>query len=56
MQWCELQSLTGLRRSFTTRGNSNALDGSEEDAIYDYEMCEVADDLFETDSEEDNDD
>ena len=58
--WCGLQSFTGLRRSFKTCGISNTLDGSEEDAIYDNEMPEVADndkeDEFETDSEEDDDD
>ena len=41
-------------------GSQNALDGSEDDAIYDNEMPEVADDEkedeFETDSEEHNDD
>ena len=41
-------------------GISNALDGTEDDAIYDDEMPEVADDdmedEFETDSEEDDDD
>ena len=44
MQRCGLQSLTGLRRSFKTCGNSNALDGSQDDTIYDNEMPEVADD------------
>ena len=44
MQWCGLQSLTGLRRSFKTCGNSNTLDGSQDDAIYDNKMPEVADD------------
>ena len=44
MQRCGLQSLTGLRRSFKTCGNSNALDRSQDDAIYDNEMPEVADD------------
>ena len=55
MQWSRLQSLTGLRRSFETCGISNALDGSEDDAIYDNEMPKVADndmeDEFETDFE-----
>ena len=41
-------------------GISNALDGPEDDAIYNNEMPEVADDdmedEFKTDSEEDNDD
>ena len=59
MQSCGLQSLTGLRRSFRTCGISNALNGSEDDAIFDSKMPEVADnnkeDEFETDSEEDND-
>ena len=49
-----------MRRSFKTCGISNALDGTEDDAIYDDEMPEVADDdmedEFETDSEEDDDD
>ena len=49
-----------VRRSFKTCGISNALDGTEDDAIYDDEMPEVADDdmedEFETDSEEDDDD
>ena len=60
MQWCRLQSLTLLRRSFKTCGISNALDGSEDDAIYDNKMPRVADndkeDKFETDSKEDDDD
>ena len=49
-----------VRKSFKTCGISNALDGTEDDAIYDDEMPEVADDdmedEFETDSEEDDDD
>ena len=49
-----------VRRSFKTCGISNALNGTEDDAIYDDKMPEVADDdmedEFETDSEEDNDD
>ena len=49
-----------VRRSFKTCGISNALDGTEDDAICDDEMPEVADDdmedEFETDSEEDDDD
>ena len=49
-----------VRRSSKTCGISNALDGTEDDAIYDDEMPEVADDdmedEFETDSEEDDDD
>ena len=49
-----------VRRSFKTCGISNALDGTEDNAIYDDEMPEVADDdmedEFETDSEEDDDD
>ena len=49
-----------VRRSFKTCGISNALDGTEDDAIYDDEIPEVADDdmedEFETDSEEDDDD
>ena len=60
MQWCGLQSLTGLRRSFNTCGKSNALNGSEDDVIYDNKMPEVAEndkeDEFETDSEEHEDD
>ena len=60
MQWCGLQSLTGLRRSFKTFGISNALNWSEDNAIYHNEMPEVAhddkEDEFETDSKEDNDD
>ena len=48
------------RRSFKTCGISNALDGSEEDVIYDNEMPEVAEndkeDEFETDSKADEDD
>ena len=49
-----------VRRSFKMCGISNALNGTEDDAIYDDKMPEVADDdmedEFETDSEEDNDD
>ena len=49
-----------VRRSFKTCGISNALNGTEDDAIYDDKMPEVPDDdmedEFETDSEEDNDD
>ena len=49
-----------VRRSFKTCGISNALDGTEDDAIYDDEMPEVADDdmedEFETDSKEDDND
>ena len=49
-----------VRRSFKTCGISNTLDGTEDNAIYDDEMPEVADDdmedEFETDSEEDDDD
>ena len=49
-----------VRRSFKTCRISNALNGTEDDAIYDDEMPEVADDdmedKFETDSEEDDDD
>ena len=49
-----------VRRSFKTCGISNALDGTEYDAIYDDKIPEVADDdmedEFETDSEEDDDD
>ena len=49
-----------VKRSFKTCGISNALDGTEDDAIYNDEMPEVADDdmedEFETDSEEDDDD
>lgn len=48
-----------VRRSFKMCGISNALDGTEDDAIYDDEMPEVADDdtedEFETDSEDDDD-
>ena len=33
-----------MRRSFKTCGNSNALDGSQDDTIYDNETPEVADD------------
>ena len=51
MQWSRLQSLTGLR-SFKACGISNALDGLEDDIIYDNEMSEVAhndmEDEFET--------
>ena len=53
MQWSRLQSLTGLSRSFKTCGISNALDGSEDDAIYDNEMLEVADDVVEDEFETD---
>ena len=49
-----------VKRSFKTCGISNALDGTEDDAVYNDEMPEVADDdmedEFETDSEEDEDD
>jgi len=49
-----------VKRSFKVCRISNALDGTEDDAIYDNEMPEVADDVmedeFETDSDEDNDD
>jgi len=49
-----------VKRSFKVCRISNALDGTEDDAIYDNEMPEVADDdmedEFETDSDEDNDD
>ena len=49
-----------VRRSFKTCGMSNALNGTEDDTIYDDEMPEVADDdmedEFETDSEDDDDD
>ena len=49
-----------VRRSFKTCRISNALDRTEDDAIYNDEMPEVADDdmedEFETDSEEDDDD
>lgn len=49
-----------VKRSFKTCGISNALDGTEDDAVYNDEMPEVADDdmedEFETDSEEDDDD
>jgi len=49
-----------VKRSFKVCRISNALDGTEDDAIYDDEMPEVADndmeDEFETDSDEDNDD
>ena len=52
MQWSRLQSLAGLR-SFKARSISNALDGLEDDIIYDNEMPEVAhndmEDEFETD-------
>ena len=48
-----------MRRSFKTFGISNALDGSEDDAIYGNEMPEVADndeeDEFEFDSKDDDD-
>ena len=57
MQWCGLQSLTGLRRSLKTCGISNALDGSEHN---DNKMPEVAsgdkEDEFKSGCEEDNDD
>ena len=53
MQWSRLQSLTGLSRSFKTCGISNALDGSEDDTIYDNEMFEVADDVVEDELETD---
>ena len=53
MQWSRLQSLTGLSRSFKTCWISNALDGSEDDAIYDNEMLEVADDVVEDEFETD---
>lgn len=49
-----------VRRSFKTCGISNALDGTEDNAIYDDEMPEVAEDdmedEFETDSKEDDND
>ena len=54
--WCDIPE-DMVRRSFKTCGISNALDGTEDDAIYEEEMPEAEDEEmeieFETDSEED---